>query len=308
MTVYTEVIDQIESVGRQYRALTQAERSLQQQCRAILRHLHTHAAVTDHHDDGIHETLVSPVASLASHAGDQSCNVALMKNVPAWLRKPPRGMTAAAWHPERYLLVCSDGKKSAALILYEQTLAFHPCYAPVEKDFTAAVVLLPIWTDWCAPIRGISAYGLGRLLAETGDLWWYPSVAKVWKRFGVGLWEGERQRRKQGMSEVEAKAMAYNPRRRSVLYIAQDNLIKQNKATDGTPGVYRQLYLDRKIVEALKAPDLPKMAWHRRAGRYMVKRFLRDLWRAWRQTMPRPAEIPVMHEAVAWEEARAAAD
>jgi hypothetical protein len=54
------------------------------------------------------------------------------------------------------------------------------------------------------------------------------------------------------------------------------------------PGPYRQLYLARKALEQEKVPEGPRMLWHRRASRYMAKRFLRDLWVAWRDTMPKP--------------------
>lgn len=56
-----------------------------------------------------------------------------------------------------------------------------------------------------------------------------------------------------------------------------DALIKQNQ-----DGAYRPMYLERKKLEILKAPDLQLIVHHKRAMRYMEKRYLRDLWRAWR--------------------------
>ena len=46
---------------------------------------------------------------------------------------------------------------------------------------------------------------------------------------------------------------------------------------------YRTLYLERKEYEKAKAPDLPPMAHHRRAQRYMEKRLLKHLWQQWRR-------------------------
>jgi hypothetical protein len=104
---------------------------------------------------------------------------------------------------------------------------------------------------------------------------------------GVGLVDGQRQRR---TTDADlAVRMGYNAERRSVLYCIGDSLLKKQNP-------YRELYLQRKAYEQEKAPDGTKMLWHRRAQRYMEKRLLRDLWRAWRDTLPStptpPSEVP----------------
>jgi hypothetical protein len=58
-----------------------------------------------------------------------------------------------------------------------------------------------------------------------------------------------------------------------------DALIKGNRA-----GKYRTFYLRRKEYELQRDPEMKPIKAHRRAQRYMEKRLLRDLWRAWRRT------------------------
>ena len=296
--------------GREYRYLAQAEQSLRNRLRALLRALH--GAMEDQrlHDTHILSVRPTPcstplpstalqiqgaampfhqngtaVPSILSQVGDLANTGTLSMSVPAWLSKPPKGMARAAWHPAQYLAL-----SPAASILYSHAQSIGESVQFRRRQLEKAVHTLPIWQDWCAAIKGIDAYGLARLLCETGDLWRYPTVAKLWTRMGVGLYAGERQQRRAKVSQAEAMAIAYSPRRRAIVYNLQTGLLTQNKAPDGTPGVYRTCYLTRKVVEQAKAPALTKQIWHRRASRYMAKRFLRDLWVAWRHTMPRPAD------------------
>jgi hypothetical protein len=121
---------------------------------------------------------------------------------------------------------------------------------------------------------GFGWVGLLQIIGEAGDLGAYSNPAKLWKRMGLGLIStGERQRK---FTDV-AKALeaGYSPKRRSLMYVIGDSMIK-------TQGPYRELYLTRKAYEQAKLPDGTAMVWHRRAQRYMEKRLLRNLWRAWR--------------------------
>lgn len=120
---------------------------------------------------------------------------------------------------------------------------------------------------------GFGYVGLGQIVGATGDLSNYPNPAKLWKRLGLGLISsGERQRK---FTDARKAAEAgYSPTRRSMMFTLGDSLVK-------CKGPYRELYLQRKAIEQDKAPDGTKMLWHRRAQRYMEKRLLRELWRAW---------------------------
>jgi hypothetical protein len=147
-----------------------------------------------------------------------------------------------------------------------------------EKDIARLVKSLPAW-PWVKACKGFGANNLASLLAETGDLSNYANPAKLWKRMGVGL-VGDRR---QGNPADKADKAAwiehgYKAERRSVLWNIGACLMKAG-------GVYADLYRERKKVELVKLglPDDGKsMHAHRRAQRWMEKRALRDLWRAWR--------------------------
>lgn len=63
--------------------------------------------------------------------------------------------------------------------------------------------------------------------------------------------------------------------------------VRNPKGEDGKPtgdrfaiGPLGQIYIDRRAIEATKVETDGHI--HNRSKRYMEKRFLRDLWRAWR--------------------------
>lgn len=311
-----EDLDNIMHEGREYRYLLQAALSLQQRLRALLCALR--AALGDQSMSGtLHDAVSTPARTeclltmeasdhgrldtlsqivtasipVLSQNGDQDCVVPHKHNVPAWLRRVPKGLTKAQWQPERLMAM-----SPAAHVLYAHACDLGESCKFRRKYLEYGAQQLAIWQQWCRDIRGVDAYGLARLLCETGDLWHYPTVPKLWKRLGVGLCNGERQRRVLHITEAEARAIGFVPRRRAVVYNLQTGLLTQNKACEGHaaqtcsthPGAYRALYLARKTVEQAKVPEGAPLLWHRRASRYMAKRFLRDLWNAWRRTMPRP--------------------
>ncbi len=143
-----------------------------------------------------------------------------------------------------------------------------------EKNLIALTKELPVW-PWAEAIRGVGPLSLGQVIAETGDLALYANPAKVWKRMGLAVFEGKAQRRV--TDKALAVVMGYNPRRRKVMFIVADNLVKLNK------GIYRELYDERKAYELAQHPEFSKKHIDLRARRYMAKRLLRDLWVEWRR-------------------------
>lgn len=163
------------------------------------------------------------------------------------------------------------------------------------KELEGLARQLPVWSAWAEGVRGFGAHGLGAIVGEAGDLSKYANPAKLWKRMGVGLVGSERQ----GLRSDPAEALAhgYNPARRSILFQVGEPLVK-------IKGPYREVYLARKEHEerralsegreVLPAADVTKGRdpatfitkghVHNRARRYMEKRLLRDLWRAWRDS------------------------
>lgn len=189
------------------------------------------------------------------------------------------------------------------------TLQLHVARKPLrahrreaEKEMVALAKTLPVYTSFVEPIFGMGALGLAQIVGEAGNLSGYSGPAKLWKRFGLGLVGGERQGRR--TNAKEAAEHGYSPRRRSVIYIIGDSLLKKRNA-------YKGLYDERKKYEVAKAKAAglkvraarkgdprdqasagfrSKLVIHRRAQRYVEKRLLRNLWRTWRDQMP--SDIP----------------
>lgn len=176
-----------------------------------------------------------------------------------------------------------------------------------EKKLAKLAKQLPV-AEWVEAVPGFGVGSLGAVIGESGDLSKYGNPAKLWKRMGLAVINGGRQRRVAG---DEALIHGYSPERRSIMWNIGACLIKQQ-------GPWRELYLARLATEHQKAldeglipatstkvtvdswakrglPELTKVtkitAAHRSAGhmnnraqRYIEKRLLRDLWRAWRQS------------------------
>lgn len=142
-----------------------------------------------------------------------------------------------------------------------------------EREMIRVASGLPL-ADWVKQVRGLGMLGFAQIMAEAGDLSNYAGPAKLWKRFGVAVINGEGQRRHK---DKELAALhGFSPSRRAVLAVIGDSMVKQGRE-------YREVYLARKEYEATTSPDLPPIAHHRRAKRYMEKRLLRDLWQANKQ-------------------------
>jgi len=174
-----------------------------------------------------------------------------------------------------------------------------------EKKVAKLAKQLPHW-DWIETVIGVGPLSYGQLIAETGDLTNYDNPAKVWKRLGLAVIHGERQRR---VKDADlALEHGYSPARRSMMWNIGQCLMKAG-------GEYRQVYLDRMTFEHGKAlaeglipatttkatieswenrglPALTKVSkidktcrgaghMHNRSTRYMEKRFIKHLWRIW---------------------------
>lgn len=181
---------------------------------------------------------------------------------------------------------------------------------------------LPIWESFGKAVRGFGAASLAVIVAEAGDLANYATEAKLWKRMGLAVMDGVRQ----GGLSKNAKAEewiehGYNKQRRSRMWNIGETLFKaqvrQVKDADGKDtgervafGPYGESYLRRRLLTQQTHPEwwvdkdgVPKLDPKTRrpmsdhgnndARRYMEKRLLRDLWRAWRRTNGRVASRPI---------------
>lgn len=171
-----------------------------------------------------------------------------------------------------------------------------------KKQLESLAEQLPV-SGWAGGIRGFGPVGLAIIVGEAGDLGGYSNPGKLWKRMGVAVLDGKRQGGlPKSSSAAEWKAHGYNRVRRSRLYTIGLSMIMAGDAKPGSKETsYRQVYLDRKAYEAARAEadglivapsaKIPKgkQTEYRslghidnRARRYVEKRLLRDLWRAWR--------------------------
>jgi hypothetical protein len=160
--------------------------------------------------------------------------------------------------------------------------------AATERTLAKLVRTLPIH-EWTATVSGLGDVSLAGIIGECGghapgD---FRSPAALWKRMGLGVISGGRQRRVAGDAALEH---GYSPTRRSLMWNVGECLIKAQvraeRDEDGTRtgsraiGPYGALYLERKAYEAGRVETAAHA--HNRAKRYTEKRLLRDLWRAWR--------------------------
>jgi hypothetical protein len=160
--------------------------------------------------------------------------------------------------------------------------------AATERTLAKLVRTLPIHA-WAATVSGLGDVSLAGIIGECGghapgD---FRTPAALWKRMGLGVISGGRQRRVAGDAALEH---GYSPTRRSLMWNVGECIIKAQvraeKDADGTRtgsraiGPYGALYLERKAYEAGRVETAAHA--HNRAKRYTEKRLLRDLWRAWR--------------------------
>jgi len=156
-----------------------------------------------------------------------------------------------------------------------------------EKRLAKAVRTLPIYA-WAKAVSGLGDVSLSAIIGECAHpVGSYRSHSAVWKRMGLAVVDGGRQRRVAGDA---ALLHGYSPARRSIMWNIGACLIKAqvrsakdedgNKAASTAIGPYGQLYLDRKALEAARVDSAAHA--HNRAQRYVEKRLLRDMWKAWR--------------------------
>jgi hypothetical protein len=143
----------------------------------------------------------------------------------------------------------------------------------LEKQLVKIVRKLPLWS-WAKDVRGLGELSVAGLIGgAAGNPGDYKSVSALWKRFGLAVIEGQRQRR---VSDPElALIHGYAPERRAFAYVVSANLMKCQRAGD----TYRALYDRRKVYEMEERSDpVPKAHAHNRALRVMVKALLKEVW------------------------------
>lgn len=209
------------------------------------------------------------------------------------------------WENKTYKTKGKDGRYlifSPALVHLQpficSLILVHQMKMMVEGLLEELVEKLPVWGSHVKSWPGVSLVSLGNVIGQAGDLSIYGNPAKLWKRMGMAVINGERQRKH--LDAKKAEEHGYCPLRRATMFVIGDNIVKIGK------GSLNELYYARKERELEKAKEegrevLPAATIsalikkgkdkdryrseghiHLRAKRYVEKRFLRDLWRAWR--------------------------
>ena len=177
---------------------------------------------------------------------------------------------------------------SAALFLQARAV-LNEGRKSVEKRLLELTKELPPGVlEFVEQTRGFGMLGLAAIIGECGDLSNYAGPYKLNKRMGESVMpDGTRQRRVKGAAAIEH---GYSGSRHSVIWTIGESLIKAS-------GDYKKLYDERKAYEHERDPEMSKGHAHNRAVRYMRKRLLRDLWRAWRRATDRVSTVDALPAA-----------
>jgi hypothetical protein len=188
-----------------------------------------------------------------------------------------------------WALICADKSDNPGLtmLLSPYTGAMDRLSASakaLEKELIKMVRKMPLWTGWAVNVRGMAELSFAGMVGEAARaVSEYRSVSALWKRFGLAVIEGERQRLVKGDA---ALVHGYAPQRRAYAYTLSTNLMRSQRAEDP----YRALYDRRKAYEMERG--LPKAHAHNRALRVMVKELLKHAWVADR-ALGRPPTPPL---------------
>ena len=164
----------------------------------------------------------------------------------------------------------------------------HDTLKTKERQIKTSVVKefrkLPIapWVKEYA--KGAGEFNTSLILAEAGNLYNYPTVAKLWKRMGLAVIDGRAQRK--CANKELAEKHGFSPYRRRIMYNTGQSLMKA-----GAGNYYYDLYIEKKAYRAALNEALPEKSKdyrnaHNWALRYIEKRYLRELWKAWQKIIP----------------------
>lgn len=199
--------------------------------------------------------------------------------------------------------------RDAAISLLEMEAVGQKKCDLLQKCLETLAGGLPCY-EWMKAIPGFGALNFAGEIAQVhGDNYLGPgdfsTVSKLWKMACAAVMpDGTRQRCV--TDPAAALEHKYSPKRRAILSVLGDSLIRGNfiKHDDGTKedGKYRKIYLARKEYEIEKAKKagltvrpqakipvknrekfMSEGHVHNRAKRYMEKMLLKHLWCEWRK-------------------------
>lgn len=145
---------------------------------------------------------------------------------------------------------------------------------------------------WAKDYPGIGEKLIARLVAEIGDPGERPNPAKLWAYCGIG---DPKRKRAKGMTQEEAFKLG-NPHAKKICWLIGESFVKTNKgpgreAYDAARAKYADRVHETACIRCGPAgkPAPPGSPWslkhqHEAAKRYAVKMFLKELWKASRQS------------------------
>jgi len=270
---YELEIDAIREMWRQRNALHKAEKSLTLQMMAICRH-----------------------ASDPGKEFDEATRFKVSKKDGTALFKS-----------------CDDGNTNHPLypIIYVHLSPFFRAReliatsrADIESKMNKIAKKLPT-SAWATSIKGIAIGSVAAIIGEAGDLSNYDTISRLWKRMGLAVIGSVRQGKVAGEAALDH---GYSPRRRSVMWNIGSGLIGgmghgprplcgEDVSNRIDLSFYQKLFIEQCRCEVAKNTDMGRPPVENdqgfmresysahcsaRAKRYVEKRFLLDLWRAWR--------------------------
>lgn len=162
-----------------------------------------------------------------------------------------------------------------------------------EKEMRRLSETLPVW-KWSVGVKGFGALGVAIIAAEAsgprGDVGSYATKERLWKRLGLAVIEGSRQRRVTDAAAAEQHG--YNPRRRSEIWTIADSMFRHqwagaNEEAGTAPhpvGPYGAVYMRRK--SHTEGREWTGGRRENDARRVMTKALIEDYWRVWRGMEP----------------------
>ncbi len=184
----------------------------------------------------------------------------------------------------------------------------------IEAEMSMLAREMPVW-PWVKRVRGLAELGLAVIVAEAGDIGTYSGPGKLWKRLGLACLDGIRQgsvpKELTGDARKEEwKRRGYNPARRAEVWAFLDDVLfraqwRGDRDEDGKDprksgkpvavpahavGEFGEVYGERKAWNIARGLA-PKHA-DADARRFMAKRVVRELWRAWHAVEIKMEELP----------------
>lgn len=242
--------------------------------------VHGRQIITSHDDPSLSATIVELIEQHRQRVDLHTAEKSLTLRIKAKCRRLCEGdkKQAEILYKQMMLLVKNKNAEQhdLAKVAFAANIPFLEARMPIEKSrkqiekrIEVLAEQLPLG-DFVEETRGFSWGSAASIIGETGDLNNYATVARLWKRLGLAVIDGERQRRVGG---AEAFTHCYVPHRRAIVWNVGACLIKTGNKH------YRAIYDRRKEYESDRVKT--KGHAHNRAKRYMEKRFIKDLWIEW---------------------------